>query len=99
MHSKRARHRFETPDAQSADGPRQGTIRSAARRVDQRFLPERKQPALFLSPLGAHVECGRLVESAGGGRAAMRPDLLLEVEQFLFREARLLDECRFEEWL
>lgn len=29
----------------------------------------------------------------------MRPDLVLEVEQFLFREARLLDECRFQEWL
>jgi 3-phenylpropionate/cinnamic acid dioxygenase small subunit len=29
----------------------------------------------------------------------MRPDLLLEVEQFLFREAHLLDEGRFREWL
>jgi len=29
----------------------------------------------------------------------MRPDVVLEVEQFLFREARLLDECRFNEWL
>jgi 3-phenylpropionate/cinnamic acid dioxygenase small subunit len=29
----------------------------------------------------------------------MRPDLVLEVEQFLFQEARLLDECRFQEWL
>ncbi len=29
----------------------------------------------------------------------MRPDVVLEVEQFLFREARLLDECRFREWL
>jgi len=29
----------------------------------------------------------------------MRPDVVLEVEQFLFREARLLDECRFHEWL
>jgi 3-phenylpropionate/cinnamic acid dioxygenase small subunit len=29
----------------------------------------------------------------------MRPDLVLEMEQFLFREARLLDECRFQEWL
>jgi 3-phenylpropionate/cinnamic acid dioxygenase small subunit len=29
----------------------------------------------------------------------MRPDVVLEVEQFLFREARLLDECRFQEWL
>jgi 3-phenylpropionate/cinnamic acid dioxygenase small subunit len=29
----------------------------------------------------------------------MRPDVVLDVEQFLFREAHLLDECRFEEWL
>lgn len=29
----------------------------------------------------------------------MRPDVVLEVEQFLFREAHLLDECRFAEWL
>lgn len=29
----------------------------------------------------------------------MRPDVVLEVEQFLFREARLLDEGRFREWL
>ena len=31
----------------------------------------------------------------------MVPDLLLisRVEQFLFQEARLLDERRFEEWL
>jgi 3-phenylpropionate/cinnamic acid dioxygenase small subunit len=29
----------------------------------------------------------------------MRPDVMLQVEQFLFREAHLLDECRFQEWL
>ena len=29
----------------------------------------------------------------------MRPDVVLDVEQFLFREARLLDERRFQEWL
>lgn len=29
----------------------------------------------------------------------MRPDVVLEVEQFLFREAHLLDERRFDEWL
>ena len=29
----------------------------------------------------------------------MRPDVVLDVEQFLFREAHLLDECRFAEWL
>jgi 3-phenylpropionate/cinnamic acid dioxygenase small subunit len=29
----------------------------------------------------------------------MRPDLVLDVEQFLFREAHLLDECRFQEWM
>ena len=29
----------------------------------------------------------------------MRDDLLHEVEQFLYREARLLDERRFHEWL
>jgi 3-phenylpropionate/cinnamic acid dioxygenase small subunit len=29
----------------------------------------------------------------------MRPDLVFDVEQFLFREAHLLDECRFQEWL
>jgi ethylbenzene dioxygenase beta subunit len=28
-----------------------------------------------------------------------RSDLLVEVEQFLYHEARLLDERRFEEWL
>ncbi|HVQ12857.1 MAG TPA: 3-phenylpropionate/cinnamic acid dioxygenase subunit beta [Vicinamibacterales bacterium] len=29
----------------------------------------------------------------------MRPDVMLDVEQFLFREAHLLDERRFQEWL
>jgi 3-phenylpropionate/cinnamic acid dioxygenase small subunit len=29
----------------------------------------------------------------------MRPDTVLEVEQFLFREAHLLDQGRFDEWL
>src|SRR6266704_2877996 len=29
----------------------------------------------------------------------MRDELLREVEQFLYREARLLDERRFHEWL
>ena len=29
----------------------------------------------------------------------MRPDVVLDVEQFLFREAYLLDEYRFREWL
>jgi 3-phenylpropionate/cinnamic acid dioxygenase small subunit len=29
----------------------------------------------------------------------MRPDVVLDVEQFLFREAHILDECRFREWL
>jgi benzoate/toluate 1,2-dioxygenase beta subunit len=29
----------------------------------------------------------------------MTPDLLREIEQFLFHEARLLDEARFDEWL
>ncbi|RNG21614.1 aromatic-ring-hydroxylating dioxygenase subunit beta [Streptomyces botrytidirepellens] len=27
------------------------------------------------------------------------PDLIVEIEQFLFREARLLDEERYQEWL
>jgi 3-phenylpropionate/cinnamic acid dioxygenase small subunit len=31
--------------------------------------------------------------------AKMRPDVVLDVEQFLFREAHLLDERRFREWL
>jgi len=29
----------------------------------------------------------------------MNEDLTREIEQFLYREARLLDERRFEEWL
>jgi len=29
----------------------------------------------------------------------MREDIIREVEQFLYREARLLDERRFHEWL
>lgn len=29
----------------------------------------------------------------------MRDDLIREIEQFLYREARLLDERRFQEWL
>ena len=29
----------------------------------------------------------------------MRPELSREIEQFLYREARLLDERRFEDWL
>jgi 3-phenylpropionate/cinnamic acid dioxygenase small subunit len=29
----------------------------------------------------------------------MRPEVVVEVEQFLFREASLLDERRFQEWL
>ncbi|RYF67546.1 MAG: 3-phenylpropionate/cinnamic acid dioxygenase subunit beta [Comamonadaceae bacterium] len=31
--------------------------------------------------------------------APLAPELLLEVQQFLYREARLLDEERYEEWL
>src|SRR6266540_6026795 len=31
--------------------------------------------------------------------AAMREEIIREVEQFLYREARLLDERRFHEWL
>src|SRR6202035_4308800 len=31
--------------------------------------------------------------------AAMREEVIREVEQFLYREARLLDERRFHEWL
>jgi 3-phenylpropionate/cinnamic acid dioxygenase small subunit len=34
---------------------------------------------------------------AGGG--AMTRELVCDIEQFLFREARLLDEGRFREWL
>jgi 3-phenylpropionate/cinnamic acid dioxygenase small subunit len=34
-----------------------------------------------------------------GGALTVRPELLREVEQFLYREARLLDERRFQEWL
>src|SRR5438105_13723694 len=30
---------------------------------------------------------------------AMREEVIREVEQFLYREARLLDERRFHEWL
>ena len=29
----------------------------------------------------------------------MRPEIIREVEQFLYREARLLDERRFHEWV
>jgi 3-phenylpropionate/cinnamic acid dioxygenase small subunit len=29
----------------------------------------------------------------------MREEIIREVEQFLYREARLLDERRFHEWL
>jgi 3-phenylpropionate/cinnamic acid dioxygenase small subunit len=29
----------------------------------------------------------------------MKSELVHEIEQFLYREARLLDECRFQEWL
>lgn len=29
----------------------------------------------------------------------MRQEIIREVEQFLYREARLLDERRFHEWL
>jgi 3-phenylpropionate/cinnamic acid dioxygenase small subunit len=29
----------------------------------------------------------------------MRPEVIREVEQFLYREARLLDERRFHTWL
>src|SRR5260370_36642387 len=31
--------------------------------------------------------------------AVMREEVIREVEQFLYREARLLDERRFHEWL
>src|SRR6266513_1866379 len=33
------------------------------------------------------------------GAGAMREEVTREVEQFLYREARLLDERRFHEWL
>jgi 3-phenylpropionate/cinnamic acid dioxygenase small subunit len=34
-----------------------------------------------------------------GGAVTVRPELLREIEQFLYREARLLDERRFQAWL
>jgi 3-phenylpropionate/cinnamic acid dioxygenase small subunit len=40
-----------------------------------------------------------LGRDAGAERPAMNDDVLREVEQFLYREARLLDERRFNEWL
>jgi 3-phenylpropionate/cinnamic acid dioxygenase small subunit len=40
-----------------------------------------------------------LVRDAAVEPAAMNEDVLREVEQFLYREARLLDERRFAEWL
>ena len=45
-------------------------------------------------------EAGRAGRRAGAREAVMRnEDLIREVEQFLYREARLLDERRFHEWL
>src|SRR5258706_14453778 len=37
--------------------------------------------------------------STCGEHANMRDNLIREIEQFFYREARLLDERRFEEWL
>ena len=36
---------------------------------------------------------------AGASHVGMNEDVIREVEQFLYREARLLDERRFHEWL
>ncbi len=38
-------------------------------------------------------------DGAGAGHAGMNEDVIREVEQFLYREARLLDERRFHDWL
>src|SRR5215218_6213063 len=39
------------------------------------------------------------MEPLGMGPAMRNEDLVREVEQFLYREARLLDDRRFREWL
>src|SRR5437764_342485 len=82
-------------------GPRPGAAGLDRRR--HRRQREREQPARLLSPLAA-VHGGAELEGPDGAVSVPSPELarLLvrhEVEDFLYREAELLDKRRYEEWL
>src|SRR5262249_55241252 len=104
------RHHRPPPSLQLRDGPRAGHAvlrgpRPQAARSDHRRHPgprQREQPARLLHALAAAHGVGpggdgRLVSA--GAPALERLLVRQEVEEFLYREAELLDERRFEEWL
>src|SRR5262249_4006036 len=90
-------------------GPRHARLRGprpAASRRDRRRNTgqrQRAQPARLLHPLApvhGSRELGRADDSVSVDPAALaRLVLQREVEEFLYREAELLDARRFDEWL
>src|SRR5262249_53393601 len=105
------RHHCPTLCLQLRDGPRARDAsfrgpRTRAAGFDHRDRAgggERAQPARLLPPLAA-VHGGLELGGAGRPMSLEGPDLarlLLkqEIEEFLYREAELLDERRYEEWV
>src|SRR5258708_3808072 len=103
MHADLPRHRVEAGRAEPADGAGARAVRRRSWRLGQRFQDERKQSPTVLRALGADDDGGRLGCDVAPRRSAerrrMNENVIREVEQFLYREARLLDERRFDEWL
>src|SRR3984885_850515 len=103
MHANPPRNHVAADRPEPADGAGARAVRRRSRRLGQRLPDERKQPPAVLRPLGQDDDgrrLGRDVAPRGAAeRGRMNEDVLREVEQFLYREARLLDERRFNEWL
>src|SRR5262249_7350220 len=103
------RHRGPPVPLQLRDGSRPGDGRvrgsrpqasRAHQRRDRRQL-QREQPARVLRALAPVHGSGQLgrAEVTADSPALERLLLKQEVEDFLYREAELLDERRYEEWL
>src|ERR1700730_103892 len=99
MHPDLPRNGRTSDGTEHPDGARPRPLRRWPQGVGQRLPDEREQSPAILRALGAGDGGGRLVRDAAVEPVAMNEDVLREVEQFLYREARLLDERRFAEWL
>src|SRR5262249_47325129 len=107
MHDNLPWRRLADDAGQQPDGHRFRALRPGNSGLDQRFRVQRRQPPPFLLALVGIDEravvgaARRPQRTAGFGarRSMMQEAGIREVEQFLYREARLLDERRFRDWL
>src|SRR5260370_27808353 len=94
MHAYLPWRRGATHEVEQPDGAGSRALRRGPQGLGQRSAHQREQPSTLLSALGPddrRRELDRDLE--------MGDQLIREVEQFLYREARLLDERRFNDWL